>query len=388
MRLNILIILLIMMNSKILGFRNIIENCKSVTCRLFCQSKNESKNYHIPVMLKECLNGLNLKADNVYIDCTLGGGGHTKAILECGGRVIALDQDPDAINKANNDLKEYIDMGKLEIFHVNFRNIAKVLPLSKLALGQPIDGVLMDLGISSHQIDVYARGFSFGGDGPLDMRMHQGALNSANVRNITADDIVNNWKVDDIADILFYYGDETRSRAIAREIVASRPIHSTGDLEKAISKRTSFETRMKTLARCFQALRIEVNDEIGALEEALLTCHQCIKFGGRLVIMSYHSLEDRRVKQLIKTGKISSRDEVDEDNDTQNELNPWRAVNKKAISPTEEEQNGNRRSRSAKLRIAERIDENKFENSHLFRKSFIGKKQAKLSKQAPQETKS
>lgn len=175
---------------------------------------------------------------------------------------------------------------------------------------------------------------------------------TAGTGDFSAATIINEWETDRLANVLFDYGDETRSRQIAREIVASRPINSTGELEKLISGMTSWKQRSKTLARCFQALRIVVNDEMGALDQALMTVHNCLRPGGRLVIMSYHSLEDRRVKNLLKTGVVDSESSL-----AAGERNPWNPLFKRAQAPTEEEIERNRRSRSAKLRVAERNDD-------------------------------
>jgi 16S rRNA (cytosine1402-N4)-methyltransferase len=278
--------------------------------------------YHYPVMIKECCEYLNVKEGGVYVDCTMGGGGHSRAILERGGKVIGLDQDPDAVLKASAVLQSYIESGKFEIVQTNFRNVRSAVEQSKIAgvhtshKGQ-VDGVLMDLGVSSYQINEGTRGFSFGKDGPLDMRMNKGSVgqikqnptsadtsSATSEYELTAADIINEWGSTDIANLLYNYGDEVRSRKIAREIVTSRPLYTTGELEAVISKVTPMIIRPKTLARCFQALRIAVNDELGALHEALTSVHHCIRPGGRLVVMSYHSLEDRKVKQLFRSGVV------------------------------------------------------------------------------------
>jgi 16S rRNA (cytosine1402-N4)-methyltransferase len=346
----------------------------------------EEYDYHLPVMLNECCNNLCIKEDGIYVDCTMGGGGHTKEILERGGNVIGLDQDPDAIAKTSSKLSKYIESGKLEIIQTNFRFIEDAIKKSKIISMKMketklVDGVLMDLGISSHQIDEPSRGFSFGGDGPLDMRMGKGIDDS---NSITAASIVNEWDLTSIANVLYQYGEETRSRQIAREIVASRPINTTGELEKIISRITIFKKRPQTLARCFQALRIAVNDEMGALIEALTSLENCVRPGGRLVVLSYHSLEDRKVKQLIRDGKIkldSTSSTIITNNNNENIL-PWQAIYKRAQIPSEEELNRNRRSRSAKLRVAERVTEKMKENDNISKttkKSFLGSKQlAKL----------
>ncbi len=321
--------------------------------------------YHTPVMAKECLDYLVIKQGGVYIDCTLGGGGHSHAILSAGGRVIGIDQDTDAIAQASKVCKDYLDSGDMEIFHTNFRQINDILCSRKSKIlkeigDEGVDGVLMDLGISSHQIDEAPRGFAFGRDGPLDMRMWQhdntsileatelgmtaSSLDTAatqtfdalkpRYRRLTAADIVNTWTASDIADVLYNFGDETNSRAIAKQIVLNRPLMTTFDLEKVISSVTSFKRQSATLARCFQALRIVVNDEMNALDEALQSMHGCLRPGGRLVILSYHSLEDRRVKILMKNKKL------------------WDPLFKRGLQPSQQEVEGNNRARSAKLRVA------------------------------------
>lgn len=217
----------------------------------------------------------------------------------------------------------------------------------------------MDLGVSSHQINEPSRGFSFSNDGPLDMRMDKGAQSmssststSSSGRNLSALDIVNTYDTTALADVLYQFGDEQRSRQIAREIVASRPLQTTGQLDLVISRITSFKERPKTLAKCFQALRIVVNDEMGALDEALSSMQDVLQPGGRLVVMSYHSLEDRRVKALLRTGSLMMGGEMVGMNG--NENNPWKTITKRAVCPTEKEVAENSRSRSAKLRVAER----------------------------------
>jgi 16S rRNA (cytosine1402-N4)-methyltransferase len=391
-------------------------------------SQQQQYEYHLPVMLEECLDHLRIKPGGVYLDCTLGGGGHSKAILDRGGYVIGLDQDSDAIARASIVCKDYIREGKMEIFQTNFRNSADtVLSRSKLlqtaaanrdsssgsgsgSIGA--DGVLMDLGISSHQIDEASRGFAFGSEGPLDMRMEQQGQTqqqqqTGTAATLTAATIVNEWDVDRLANVLYEYGDETRSRQIAREIVATRPHTTTFDVKEAISKVTSFKRRSPTLARCFQALRIVVNDEMSALDEALDHMHRVVLPGGRLVIMSYHSLEDKRVKNLIKTGSASGakqQQSVVEGYTTPQQqqqsvydlggstkiVGPWKPCFKRAVGPSEEEMQRNRRSRSAKLRVAERRDDNNGDNDgdtysgrRVKSKAFAGKKQ--LQKQQQQD---
>lgn len=237
---------------------------------------------------------LHRQPGGVYVDCTLGGGGHTKAILERGGRVIACDQDTDAILYSSKLLTMYLDSKQLEIIQSNFRDIKTVIPNSHIwnshissirgsddkgskIISIGVDGVLMDLGISSHQIDYRARGFSFGQDGPLDMRMDQSI--PFDESKFTAATIVNEWNAEDIANLLYQFGDETRSRSITRAIIANRPITTTTTLTEVISRITAWKERPKTLARCFQALRIAVNNEMDALDTALNSMHHIVKPG-------------------------------------------------------------------------------------------------------------
>jgi len=336
----------------------------------------------------------------LYVDCTLGGGGHTRAILERGGLVVGLDQDEDAIAHTSSQLQSYIDDNKFEIIKSNFRHMHNVIKhKSKLAAASNgfVDGILMDLGVSSHQINEASRGFAFGADGPLDMRMGRSS-------DLKATNIINSMEVNDLADILYKYGEEQKSRQIAREIVSARPLNSTQELAAAISRITSFKERPKTLARCFQAIRIHVNDEVGALDDALSSAHELLRPGGRLVVMSYHSLEDRLVKNLFFRQASSAQSTSTAGGTTQSAagiasqsaagsttqsavvanpmLNPWIPLFKRAVTPSEQEIESNRRSRSAKLRAAERRadgDEtlNRFAKARKYQGSFIGKKQSR-----------
>lgn len=322
--------------------------------------------YHIPVLRDECVQYLQVKPGGVYVDCTLGGGGHTRAILEAGGSVIGFDQDPEAIAKASSVCKEFIDAGKLEIFQCNFRGFANVVRTKSVLaaarssnnkLGGLVDGILMDLGVSSHQINEPSRGFAFGADGPLDMRMSKGQVavsvasgTAGSSPSLSAATIVNEYDVESLANILYEFGEETRSRQIARDIVTARPLVTTGQLEKVISRTASWAQRPKVLARCFQALRIAVNDELGALDEALTSAHHCLLPLGRLVVISYHSLEDRRVKRLMRTGSVSGEENGE---GSGSGSPPWSPLFKRAQAPSDAEIERNRRARSAKLRVAE-----------------------------------
>lgn len=340
------------------------------------QGRSESS-YHIPVMLNECCSYLNIEEGKVFVDCTMGGGGHSEAILARGGKVIAIDQDQDAIAYATKRLQQYIIGGQLDIVQANFRTIKEVVRKSALANDGKVDGVLMDLGVSSYQIDEPMRGFSFGADGPLDMRMNRPLVEGESRIGSKAEDILNSISTTELANVLYNYGEETRSRQIARDIVLARPLNTTQDLVKIINRITPFKQRPKTLARCFQALRIHVNDEIGALKEALTDVSSILKPQGRLVVMSYHSLEDRLVKNLFKYGNILGEELGDDGN------NPWSLLMKKAQVASEEEVAINRRARSAKLRAAIYLNEKPKEmisKTILKYGSYVGKKQtAKLA---------
>lgn len=325
--------------------------------------------YHVPVLRDECVEYLQVKPGGVYVDCTLGGGGHTRAILEAGGSVIGFDQDPEAVAKASSVCKEFIAAGKLEIFQCNFRGFANVVRTKSVLaaarssnneLGGLVDGILMDLGVSSHQINEPSRGFAFGADGPLDMRMSKGQVaafvasgTDGSSPSLSAATIVNEYDVESLANILYEFGEETRSRQIARDIVTARPLVTTGQLEKVISRTASWAQRPKMLARCFQALRIAVNDELGALDEALTSAHHCLLPLGRLAVISYHSLEDRRVKRLMRSGSVSGEENGDGAGVGSGSGSPWSPLFKRAQAPSDAEIERNRRARSAKLRVAE-----------------------------------
>ncbi|RFS17193.1 16S rRNA (cytosine(1402)-N(4))-methyltransferase RsmH [Emticicia sp. C21] len=298
--------------------------------------------YHVPVMLKECLDGLNIKPDGVYVDVTFGGGGHSRAILEhlTIGKLYGFDQDADA--KAESKL---IENKNFSFIDANFRNIKQYLRLFGV---KKVDGILADLGISSHQIDTPERGFSTRFDAELDMRMNQKA-------DITAKNIVNEYSVEQLHKILGMYGEIQNARTAAQAIYTARlnkSIDTINDLKGVLQKFTPRGKENKYFAQVFQALRIEVNQEMAVLEEFLQQTPDVLEEGGRLVVMSYHSLEDRLVKNFIRSGKFSGEVEKDFFG---NDLKPLEAVNRKAIEATEEERQLNPRARSAKLRIAERI---------------------------------
>ena len=296
--------------------------------------------YHIPVLLTESVSALVTNPDGIYADATFGGGGHTAAVLSrlnAGGKVIAFDRDIDAIANAPKD-------PRLTLIHNNFRFIENYARHE----GVQFDGILADLGVSSHQFDTADRGFSFRfEEAPLDMRMNrEGAL--------TAADVVNTYAEEDLARILGLYGEVDGQRNMARLIVKARetgPLATTGDLDRAIARMLPPGAEHKVLAKVYQALRIEVNQEMRSLEKFLEGSARSLRSGGRLVVITYHSLEDRMVKNFIKTGNVEGRVEKDAFGRMET---PLEAVNRKPILPEESEIAGNPRARSAKLRIAER----------------------------------
>ncbi|WPP53181.1 16S rRNA (cytosine(1402)-N(4))-methyltransferase RsmH [Catalinimonas niigatensis] len=294
--------------------------------------------YHKPVFLKESVDGLVWKPDGTYVDLTFGGGGHSAAILERlkGGRLFAFDQDQDAAANA-----EGMD---LTFIQANFRHLKRYLKLYKVSA---VDGILADLGVSSHQFDVPDRGFSTRFDAELDMRMDQQAKR-------TAKEVVNTYSERDLHQLLGMYGEVKNARTLAQAIVAARTnksLETVEDLKQVLSKFAAKGREAKYYAQVFQALRLEVNDEIKALEEMLEQSVELLAPGGRLVVLSYHSLEDRLVKHMINKGKLYG--EVEKDFYGNVHL-PLKAITKKPMIPSQEEIMENSRARSAKLRIAEK----------------------------------
>ena len=292
--------------------------------------------YHIPALLEESLDALALRPDGIYVDCTFGGGGHTRAILERlgpKGRLIAFDRDDDAVQNVPDD-------PRFELVGHSFRFLYRFLRY-KNAL--PVDGILADLGISSHQIDEATRGFAHRFDAPLDMRMDRSA-------EISAYDVVNRYDEARLIHIFSRYGEITNARKLAAAVVRARypePIGTTGELCEAISQCTPAQTRNKYFSQVFQAIRIEVNGELQALEDLLMQSAEVLKPEGRLAIISYHSLEDRMVKQFLASGNTAGKQERDLYGNLQRSFDPLQA---KAIVPTDTEVNANRRARSARLR--------------------------------------
>ena len=301
--------------------------------------------YHAPVLLAETLDLLVTDPAGLYIDGTLGGGGHSAALLDALGPdalVVGIDQDPEAIAKATDRLAVEIDGGRFVALQGNFADLAGLLRRAGLA-DRPATGILLDLGVSSHQIDQPERGFAFSADGPLDMRMGE--------TGETAADLVRRLSPDALADVIYQYGEERRSRGIAKAIKAAAPT-TTAELADAIRQSVPGPDEMKSLARVFQALRIAVNGELDVLEAVLPAALDALAEGGRLAVMSYHSLEDRRAKQFLKTGRFSNQVEKDHFG---NPITPWRAVTRRAVVATDAETSANPRARSARLRVAEKL---------------------------------
>lgn len=300
--------------------------------------------YHNPVMLSECLEGLAIKPDGIYVDVTFGGGGHSKAILEklTTGKLYAFDQDADA---AANALKDE----RFTLIPQNFKHLKRFL---KLYNAIPVDGILADLGVSSHQFDVPERGFSTRFDAELDMRMD---VNSP----LSAKDVINDYEEKELQRLFSEYGEVTNAKKLANNIAISRtkaPINTVNELKKAMSGCVVKDRENQYYAQVFQALRIEVNKELDVLKELIVQCAEVLKPGGRLVIMSYHSLEDRLVKNYMAKGMFEGEIEKDLYGHPLTK-SPFKVISKKPIEAQTIEIKENSRARSAKLRIAEKQDE-------------------------------
>ena len=297
--------------------------------------------YHIPAMLQECIDGLQISPSGTYVDVTFGGGGHSRGIIEQlgkGGRLFSFDQDLDAY--ANR-----IEDPRFTFVHSNFRYLTNFMRFHKV---DKVDGILGDLGVSFHHFDEAERGFSFRADAPLDMRMNRSA-------RVDAAQVVNTYTEEQLLRIMADYGDMRRPMPIVRAILKARdnrPVMTTGQLLDVIRPLINPKQEKKELAQIFQALRIEVNGEMDALKRFLESTLEVLRPGGRLVVLTYHSLEDRMVKNFIKTGNT----EGIVDKDFFGKVNtPWRQITKGAVAPSQEEIDRNPRSRSAKLRVAELI---------------------------------
>ena len=296
--------------------------------------------YHVPVLLRESVDGLSIRPEGIYVDVTFGGGGHSKEILSrlgAGGHLYSFDQDADAE-------KNIVADDRLTFVRSNFRYLKNWMRYYGV---EKIDGLLADLGVSSHHFDEAERGFSLRFDSPLDMRMNKRAT-------LTASDVLNNYGEGQLADVFYYYGELKAARRMASLIVKSRaekPLLTTGDLLNVLQPLLRRDREKKEAAQAFQALRIEVNHEMDALREMLLAATELLAEGGRLSVITYHSLEDRIVKNMMKSGNAEGK--VSQDFFGRAET-PFRAVNSKVITPTDDELARNPRSRSAKLRIAEK----------------------------------
>lgn len=296
--------------------------------------------YHVPVLLEESIDGLNLKKGGIYVDVTFGGGGHSKEILrrmDKSCKLYSFDQDEDAERNIVHD-------ERFTFVRSNFRYLKNFLKYYGV---EEVDGILADLGVSSHHFDDSERGFSFRFDGKLDMRMNKRA-------GMTAADILNNYDEEKLADIFYLYGELKNSRKLASAIVKRRsvkPFDTIGDFLETVKPLYGKEREKKEMAKVFQALRIEVNQEMEALKEMLYSATEMLKPGGRLSVITYHSLEDRMVKNIMKTGNIEGKMEQDFFG---NVKTPYKTINNKVIVPDDDEIETNPRSRSAKLRIAEK----------------------------------
>lgn len=294
--------------------------------------------YHNPVLLHESVDGLAIHPSGTYVDCTFGGGGHSRHILEQlgpEGKLVVFDKDEDARKNAPDD-------PRLHFVASDFRFIRNYLKFLKIP---EVNGILADLGVSSHQFDTPDRGFSIRFEAGLDMRMDQKS-------NLSAADVLNGYEAEELARVLYEYGELTNSRRVAAAVIAARPVSDTARLREVLQPFYRKPDEHKFLARVFQALRIEVNDEIAGLRDLLEASVEVLAPGGRLSVISYHSLEDRLVKNFIRAGNFSG---VSEKDFYGNPLLKLKAVNRQVIVPTDEEIKMNNRARSAKLRIAEKI---------------------------------
>jgi 16S rRNA (cytosine1402-N4)-methyltransferase len=299
-------------------------------------------NYHQPVMLEQCIEGLNIKPDGTYVDVTFGGGGHSRAILDqlsSKGKLIAFDQDNDAIENLPDD-------GRVIFVNHNFRFLKNFLQYYNI---EKIDGLLADLGVSSHHFDIAERGFSFRQEAALDMRMNRNA-------SLTAAEVVNEYSEEALRNIFYQYGELKEAGKLARAIVKSRQLktfETTTQLSEALQAFTPRNGEHKFLAKVFQALRIEVNHEMESLRRLLEQSAEVLNPGGRLVVITYHSLEDRLVKNFIKAGNFDGK--ITRDLYGNYEA-PFAAVYRNVIVPDEKETEENNRARSAKLRVAEKVN--------------------------------
>jgi 16S rRNA (cytosine1402-N4)-methyltransferase len=306
---------------------------------------NDTHSYftHTPVLLRESVELLITDQNGLYIDGTLGGGGHSEEILSHlgqDGRLYGIDQDDEALKAAQ---KRIGDDPRFTPVKGNFGYLSRLLPPE---LHGEVSGILLDLGVSTHQIKESSRGFSFQEEGPLDMRM-------SNLRGVTAHEVVNGYRYEELRDIIFHYGEERKSREIARAIIDARPLETTAELREVIESVIHGKHQIKSVARVFQAIRIEVNRELDMLRNALEQSLELLKVGGRIVVISYHSLEDRIVKRFFKSGNHEGKIEKDFYG---NVLTPIKSLTRGIVTPAESEIERNPAARSAKMRAAEKTD--------------------------------
>lgn len=303
--------------------------------------------YHAPVLYETVTEALVTDLAGIYVDGTLGGGGHSAALLDTlddDALVIGIDQDADALDVAHARLASDIERGRFRIIRGNVGDLERLLRDEGIPA---IDGMLLDLGVSSHQFDTAARGFSFQAEAQLDMRMDTRS-------GLTADEIVNHWSEGELRRVLYTFGEEPRAGKITRAIVSARPVATTTALADIVRSVTPMRDEVKTLVRVFQGLRIAVNDELERLEQALAAGTHLVAPGGRMAVLSYHSLEDRRVKRFFRYGNLRGEPIRDFYG---NLVAPWREITRKPIRPDAAEVAANPRARSARLRIAERLDD-------------------------------
>ncbi|WP_372633982.1 16S rRNA (cytosine(1402)-N(4))-methyltransferase RsmH [Fodinibius sp.] len=306
-------------------------------------TKNETYHEHQPVLLDESVEYLITDPGGIYIDATLGGGGHSLALLSqlnSDARLVGIDQDDEALRAANARIG---DDARFTSIKGNFGYLTRLLPSE---LQGEVSGILLDLGVSTHQISDAGRGFTFQEEGPLDMRM-------SNLRGVTAYQVVNEYSYEDLRDVIYHYGEERFSRKIAREIIDRRPLETTTELREAVEAVVYGKHQIKSVARVFQGIRIEVNRELDMLREGLEQSLEILRTGGRIVAISYHSLEDRIVKKFFRAGNHEGKIEKDFYG---NPLTPIEEISGGIIRPTEAEINKNRAARSAKMRVAEKIN--------------------------------
>lgn len=302
--------------------------------------------YHVPVLCHSVIEGLVTDLSGTYVDATLGGGGHSAALLRKlapQGRVMGIDRDADALAEASRRLQPDLEAGRFVPVRASFAELKAALAQTGV---ERIHGLLLDLGVSSHQFDVPERGFSHRFDGPLDMRMDQR-------EDVSASTVINEWEEHELVRMLFAYGEEPRARKIARAVLAERPIETTGHLARLVRATVPEREGNKTLARVFQALRIVVNRELEALERVLEDSLDVLVPGGRIAVLAYHSLEDRRVKRFFREGQFEGEAPRDTFGNRYIPLNP---ITRSAIVADEQEVAANPRARSARLRIAERTE--------------------------------